>query len=294
MSIPSLSVTFVSYYAPQAASAPAPTSSTAAAATAPAPASAPADCCQSTHQGARRNVLYDAMMSALKELGLTTAAPTAAPAAAAAAPAAAAPAPAADTTAPQEAANPSPSVNDAVFKFADALFQALRGSGESTSSAGRHGDDKHHEHHEHHHRSHRSHHGYAGLAQRLEAMATSVGAASQPASASAPSTQPAVTPPAVTAPAAASASASESASVPVTAPAAPATAAPQTAISKVTDAFAAMLSALHVNTAAASNGSTAASQLGSFLHALAQALLPTAAQPAPQAQAVGLLINVTA
>ena len=73
---------------------------------------------------------------------------------------------------------------------------------------------------------------------------------------------------------------------------APATAAPQTAISKVTDAFATLLSALHVSPTAASSGSTAASQLGSFLHALAAALLPTAAEPAPQV--VGLLIHVTA
>ena len=56
----------------------------------------------------------------------------------------------------------------------------------------------------------------------------------------------------------------------------------------------ALLNALHVNTAAASNGSTAALQLGGFLHVLTQALLPAAAQPVPQAQAVGQLINVTA
>lgn len=275
MSISSLSVTFVGYYATSPVSAPAPTPST------PAPVAAPAESSPCAH-GARRNVLYDAMLSALSGLGLAAPAPQTA---------------AATPTASPAPTETPPSVNDAVFKFADALFQALRG-GEGSANAQRRGDNGHREHHGHHHDASRSDHGYAGFAWRLETLAASVDATAAPTDSAVPAAIPAaVTPPATTAPPApevpptpADASGTATPATPV--PVAPATAAPQTAISKVTDAFATLLSALHVSPPAASSGSTAASQLGSFLHALAAALLPTAAEPAPQA--VGLLIHVTA
>jgi hypothetical protein len=168
----------------------------------------------------RRNVLYDAMMSALRELGLTpssakpgtpdaaaatpsanapatpTTPTTATPATTGAAPAATAAtgatAPtttitaAASGTTPAASAAP-PSIEDAVLSFAHALWQALRGGdGDSRRGRGDEGEDDGRRAHHHHHHHHRQHdrggvgRDYSGLASRIEALAVRFDSQSNP------------------------------------------------------------------------------------------------------------------
>lgn len=276
MSISSLSLSLVNRAAPTPA-APAGVQL----APAPAPLSV-ADDRHEKHGGARPKALYNAMLSALRDLGMTAAppAPVGTAASADAAPAAA----------------PTPSVKGAVSEFTSALFQALGGAGESVGGE---------EHHPNHGRGHayaygRTSHawsrdGYAGLADRLEGLAASLqspATPAAPAAPTAPSTQLAPEAPA-TAPAA------EAPATPAMTPVTASTGrAPEpTPIdppvsNPLVNAFDSLLQALHVPVAAGSSGSDVAARLASFLHSLAQALQPTPAEQV--APATGMLLNETA
>jgi hypothetical protein len=288
MSISSLSLSLVNRAAPTTA---------APAGVQPAPAPAPlpvADDRHEKHGGARPKALYNAMLSALRDLGMTAAPP---PPVGTAASADAAPAAAA-----------TPSVKGAVFEFTSALFQALRGAGESVGGE---------EHHPNHGRGHayaygRTSHawsrdGYAGLADRLEGLAASLQSPATPAAPAAP-TAP-IAPTAPTAPTAPSTQVAPEA--PATVPAAEAPATPATTpvtastgrapeptpidapvSNPLVNAFDSLLQALHVPVAAGSTGSDVAARLASFLHSLAQALRPAPAEPV--APATGMLLNETA
>ena len=122
MSISSLPVSLVNRAAPTPA-APADVQ------LAPAPASLPvAEDRHDKHGGARPKAIYNAILSALRELGMTATppAPAGTAASADAAPAAAA----------------TPSVKGAISEFTSALFQALGGAGESVG-----GGEGHHPNH---------------------------------------------------------------------------------------------------------------------------------------------------
>jgi hypothetical protein len=309
MSISSLSLTFVNCYATQAPAG--------VGAVQPAPAPAPAasdDACHDRPSGVRRNVLYEAMLSALRELGLTGGSPVPAsgtPAPAAPADTATASAPSASTESPVApapalpAADPSPSVKDAVFNFADALFQAVRVGDGSQPGRERAAERAHHGHHgrghAYGHRLHRDQDAYAGLAQRLETLATSLSPTNAAAPAVAPDPVAPVAPEAPSAPAAPSATEApavpetaatpDTSATPATAPtsATSATPAPSQTSNPLVDAFNRLLTALQLPIAA---GSDTASRLSSFLHQLAQALQPTPAAAPPAT--VGMLINETA
>lgn len=274
MSISSLSLSLVNHAAPTPAGP-------AGLQLAPAPAPLPvADDRHERHGGARPKALYNAMLSALRDLGMAAAPPPPAdPAASAdAAPAAAA----------------TPSVKGAVLEFTSALFQALGGAGGSVGGE---------EHHRNHGRGHayaygRTSHawsrdGYAGLADRLEGLAASL--------------QSPATPAAPAAPTAPSTQVVPEASATSPAPEAPATPTPVTASTgrvpeptpidapvsnPLVDAFDSLLQTLHVPVAAGSSGSDVAARLASFLHSLAQALQTTPAEPV--APATGILLNETA
>ena len=275
MSISSLSLSLVNRAAPTTA---------APAGVQPAPAPAPlpvADDRHEKHGGARPKALYNAMLSALRDLGMTAAPPAPVGTAASAedAPAAAA----------------TPSVKGAVFEFTSALFQALGGAGDSVGGE---------EHHPNHGRGHayaygRTSHawsrdGYAGLADRLEGLAASLlspATPAAPAAPTAPSTQ--VAPEAPAAPVA------EAPATPATTPVTASTGrAPEpTPIdaqvsNPLVNAFDSLLQALHVPVAAGSSGSDVAARLASFLHSLAQALQPAPAEQV--APATGMLLNETA
>ena len=303
MSITSLSLTFFSFSG--AAPAPAPVAGASPAANDP--VAMPSQACGSSGHGhGRRNVLYEAMMAALREMGLT---PDPAPAApvqgvrsplppAPATPAAATPAPPVVAVPPMQspaatgvvaalavdpATPPAASVEDVVFEFAHALWQAVRG-GERSESGRRHhdGDDREgrHRHHGHH-----GHHGdregfgvsrgYSGLATRLESLAVrhDSGAAAVNAAAVVPAAQ-AATP-------------TESAAVPaIQTPVAPA---PASALSQ---AFDAMMSVLRSLNPSAPSADSASPTLASFLHSLARGLGADRATPA--LSGVGIVINISA
>jgi hypothetical protein len=312
MSISSLSYSFVNRAAPTPAS---PTGVQLAPAPEPLPV---AEDRHENHGGARPKALYNAMLSALRDLGMPAAppAPTGTAASADAAPAAA-------TT---------PSVKGAVFAFTSALFQAL---GDAGASAG--GEERHSNHGRGHayaygRTSHAwSRDGFAGLADRLEGLAASLSGQATTATPAAPPTPPVADPSAPTAPAAPTASsattaptaspalpastapsAQAAAAAPATGPAAdtpatgsttPVTAstaqAPETAPIAATgsnplvSAFNSLLQALHVPVAEESSGSgDVTARLASFLHSLAQALRPTSSEPVAPAQ--GMLLNETA
>lgn len=282
MSISSLCLSFVNHAAPTPA-APAGVQ------LAPAPAPLPvADDRHEKHGGARPKAMYNAMLSALRDLGMTAAppAPVGTAASADAAPAAAA----------------TPSVKGAVFEFTSALFQALGGAGESVGGE---------EHHPNHGRGHayaygRTSHawsrdGYAGLADRLEGLAASLQSPATPAAPAAPTAPTAPTAPStqVAPEALATAPAAEAPATPATTPVTASTGrAPEpTPIdapvsNPLVNAFDRLLQALHVPVAAGSSGSDVAARLASFLHSLAQALQPTPAEPV--APATGMLLNETA
>ena len=282
MSISSLSLSLVNRAAPTPA-APAGVQ------LAPAPAPLPvADDRHEKHGAVRPKGMYNAILSALRDLGMTAAppAPVGTAASADAAPAAAA----------------TPSVKGAVFEFTSALFQALGGAGESVGGE---------EHHPNHGRGHAyaygrtwnawSRDGYAGLAGRLEGLAASLPSPATPAAPAAPTapTAPTAPSPQVASEASATAPAAEAPATPATTPVTTSTGrAPEpTPIDApvsipLVNAFDGLLQALHVPVAAGSSGSEVAAGLASFLHSLAQALQPTPAEQV--APATGMLLNETA
>jgi hypothetical protein len=299
MSISSLSLSLVNRAAPTPA---APAGAQLAPASAPVPAPLPV--ADEKHGGARPKALYNAILSALRDLGMTAAppAPVGTAASADAPPAAAA----------------TPSVKAAVSEFTSALFQALGGAGESVGGE---------EHHPNHGRGHayaygRTSHawsrdGYAGLADRLEGLAASLASPATPAAPAPPTapiaetTAPTV-PTAPTAPTAPSVlSAQVAPEAPATAPAAESPATPATTpvtastgrapeptpidapvSNPLVNAFDSLLQTLRVPVAAGSSGSDVVARLASFLHSLAQALQPTPAEQV--APATGMLLDETA
>lgn len=304
MSIASISFNFFSQVAP------APSSVPAAPAAGPAPAPAPQSCEPHGHQG-RRNVLYEAMMAALRELGLTAAPQQPAPTSPAAAPGAAplpAPAPApvvavvttagpapvagAPAVAPAAGTPPATSVEDAVFAFAHALWQAVRGGDSDGSRRERRGDDDHEGRHGHRRHGHGHEHGYGmargytGLATRLEALAVRVDSSTTPASPS-PVVDSGVTPAPTPAPVAVPAVQSEVAPAPATTPAA-AVAAP----SPLAQAFDAMMRVLRAINPNAPSADAGAPSLASFLHSLARGL--DSDRSTPPMSGVGIAINIHA
>lgn len=302
MSIASISFNFFSQVAP------APSSVPAAPAAGPAPAPAPQSCEPHGHQG-RRNVLYEAMMAALRELGLTAAPQQPAPTSPAAAPGAAplpAPAPApvvavvttagpapvagAPAVAPAAGTPPATSVEDAVFAFAHALWQAVRGGDSDGSRRERRGDDDHEGRHGHRRHGHEHGYGmargYTGLATRLEALAVRVDSSTTPASPS-PVVDSGVTPAPTPAPVAVPAVQSEVAPAPATTPAA-AVAAP----SPLAQAFDAMMRVLRAINPNAPSADAGAPSLASFLHSLARGL--DSDRSTPPMSGVGIVINIHA
>ena len=274
------------------------------------------------HDHRRRNVLYDAMMSALRELGLTStsaqpASPNSPPATTA--PGAVTPAtastatpavPATGTSATpasesspavteSPAAGPKNSVEDAVLSFAHALWQALRGGEDGGSRHGRdHGDDdddgdRHHHSHHHGERNHGMTRDYSRLATRLEALATRL----EPAVPTPPATPavgtPTTTPVTKTEPVSNAAPTDTSAGVPAIAASASITI-PAATPSKnpLVEAFANLLTALRGAQVGAAGPSAAQPTVSSFLHALARGL--DSDVTAPSMLAVGGMINVSA
>ncbi len=280
--ITALSFSFVSLYASSAAKPAAPAERPAAAA----PAETHA-CGSKQRAGGRENRLAQAMMSALRELGIGAVATDATtPAATAATTATTAAAPAASGTDAAAPASTEPAAA-AVVQFAHALFQALRQGGGANASSG--DDDRrvqgdrahgHHHHEQHHHHLYRrgeQRERYGDLSQRLEALAQTFGTS---------------TPAATTGPVQAGASAASGA-----VPAAPTvTSARQ---HPLLEAFTKLFNALKAPeaagaaTAATSTDADLSGKLRLFLHTLAEALRPDALDGAPAAP-VGALVNVTA
>jgi hypothetical protein len=253
---------------------------------APAPAPLPVTVDRhAKHGGARPKAMYNAILSALRDLGMTPASP--------------APVGTAVSADAPPAAAATPSVKGAVFEFTSALFQALGGAGESVGGE---------EHHPNHGRGHAyaygrtwnawSRDGYAGLADRLEGLAASLPSPATPAAPAAP-TAPTGPSPQVAPKAPATAPAAEAPATPATTPVtASAGRAPEPTptdapvSTPLVNAFDSLLQALHVPVAAGSSGSDVAARLASFLHSLAQALQPTPAEQV--APATGMLLNETA
>ncbi len=292
MSITSLSLNFVNTYAAQSAKP-------AAAAERPAPA-APAEAtrCDEQRPAPRQNRLVQAMMLALRELGLgdqaapapaAPAAPVATGSAAVAASAqsggvkivtthaASAATSGADTSAltdapaaaPQAhpAAEPAPTLEAAVQQFAHELFRALRQVGRGGSSdegAGRveaEGGHKRHpgQSHRHHGQQGLRGQGYGDMSQRLQALSQTFGA---------PAAGGAAEPAATTGPVANSAK------------------------NPLLEAFSTLFGALKPQSAAVPEMGMA-DKLRMFLHTLAQAIRPEA-MSSIQTPQLGGLVNVTA
>ena len=250
----------------------------------------------------RQNRFADAMMSALRELGLGgTVAPAApAPATTPITPAASTPpaTPATTTEAPAPTATPtagtadsSASVESAVQQFAHALFQVLRQSGSGQREADdADGSVKGHGHPRHHH--HDEGRGYGNLSQRLDALSQTFGtpavAAAAPAR-SAAATHLSLALTVTDAPAAMVGATPTAATGAATISAGP-LAAP--ARNPLLDAFTNLFNTLKP----ATTGATAtdmAEKLRLFLHTLAQAVAPDTMGSVQRAQ-VGGLVNVTA
>ena len=271
------------------------------------------------HDHRRRNVLYDAMMSALRELGLTstsaqpaspnsppatgapgTVAPATASTATPAVPASGATATPAGESAPAVTESPvagsKNSVEDAVLSFAHALWQALRGSedGGSRHDRDRGGDDDGDRHHHSHHHGERNHgmtRDYSRLATRLEALATRL----EPKLPVTPvAGTPVPTPVTSTEPTSNAAPTDAPAAVPASAGSASTEAVPVATPSKnpLVEAFANLLTALRGTQAGSAGPSAAQPTVSSFLHALARGL--DADVTAPSMSAVGGMINVSA
>lgn len=314
MAISSVSLTYFSMVSTPSASTPvggvAP-----AANDSPAPKKASCD----DHEPRRRNVLFDAMMSALRELGLTRPATTGAaastgtpptstsPSSPGAASPGAATADAANAATPPATSTPAPTLEDAVLSFAHALWQALRGDEGSRGRGGRHDDDDDHRRHHHHHGRHGR--DYSGLASRIEALAVRIEttapgatapapgatapAAGAPVPAVAPRKLPGVDPVPMDAAAATAQTPPAAAVTSAAVGAAPASPAAPTAPAKgsLAEAFAAMLKLLRGGDQPASAPAPETS-LANFLHSLARGL--EADRSAPSMSVVGVMINVSA
>jgi hypothetical protein len=267
----------------------------------------------------RGHGLRDAMLSALQAMGLTGpagATPPGAATASAAAPAAATDAsvsPATATSDPMEGATAASttatggSLQDAVWAFANALSQALRGhtGGGATGSSEpdgqngvrRGGEGRRHAHHNHEHAAARHGHAgaraYSGLAERLEALSRTLtpGTGKDSSSAVAPAADAAPTTPTASPPGAADPTGTTATPTPAAAASSDA-ATPEPGGNALVDAFKGLLSALGASPAGAASTQDAASRLGQFLHLLSQALQPSEAAPA--SLHVGILIDVTA
>lgn len=300
MSITSLSFNFVNVYASQGA---APAAATQRAAP-PAPVSAEDRCCEEQRPGGRQNRLAQAMMSALRELGLGgSAAPAPAPATSAQATAseagAASTAPAAAANTPAEvdvvadtgaSSAPAADVESAVYQFAHALFQTLRQENNSSEddsrrAEGAHGHRRRHGHgHGHDHGSRQT---YGDLPQRLEALAQTFGTPVPAAVADEPqvaSAEPPIAPVAATKPPQAQPLDAE--------PAITNVAATNTSKNALLEAFSKLFAALRPQNTATTETDMAA-KLRLFLHTLAQALRPEEMH-GDHALQVGGLVNVTA
>ena len=325
MSISSVSLTFFSMV-----NAPSTSTPVAPVPTAANDPVAPSNSSCEGHGHARRNVLYDAMLSALRELGLTQkpaqpATPDATGSASTALPPADLPATGAGTTPATTPAtgtavvdagstvNPAPanappqSIEDAVMSFANALMQALRGADDDGSRRGRDRDrDDDGEGRRHHHGHGHGHRGgmersYSGLASRIEALAVRfdvpapAGPAAPPAAPPVTGADPVIAPAPIKLPGTdpVSTDAATAADAPqVATPAMLPAAAPKNSLA---EAFAAMLKALRGGDAAPSTSTTPAAadnSLAMFLHSLARGLDPDHSMSAPSA--VGVMINITA
>ncbi|MEP7294684.1 MAG: hypothetical protein ABI702_00740 [Burkholderiales bacterium] len=296
MSIGSISFTVVNLYeTPSKRDVP----SVAGTCHAPKPATPDNDAAESEKAGGRRSKLVEAMMEALKQLGLTGAPATTTPAvadaastgttvtatkaigatptstatqaAAATAPTTPAPAPVA-TDATASPATAADAVPQAVAQFAHALWTALQGSAKSGTVGIEPASAPPQAHHHHHHRTHGSKHGYDSFAQRLEALASA--------------SDPVATAPVSATTSTDSATAADPAAVKDTA-------VPTAATSPLADAFGKLVTALRGGTTVATGTSTDnATLLNRFLHTLAHALQSPTTDGAPAT--TGTLVNVTA
>ena len=243
----------------------------------------------------RRTPLVNAMMSALRSLMPSTAT---APAAAAAPATPATPGATATPATATTAADPAATLREAAYAFAHELYSALRNGGGERGHRGH--DNDHGEHHHRHHHRHREGGGYGDLAQRLTALATTLGgSAATPSQAPAPVATPvAETPVAEPAPisttpatpAAAAAAGNINITININFGAASAPATPS-ASSPLVDAFKNLLTALG-NGSGAGNASPT-ERLTSFLRQMAESL-SSANAPAPATPASGSLLNVSA
>lgn len=321
MSISSVSLTFFSMVNAPATNAP----------VAPVPAAAndaaePVNSSREGHGHARRNVLYDAMLSALRELGPTQKpAQPATPDAAGGSPATVSPAsiattgagatpattsaastPAADAggvTTPPPASTPPQSIEDAVMSFADALMQALRGADNGGSRRGRDGDDDGDDDGEGHRHGHRGdmERSYSGLASRIETLAVRFVVAAPAAPATTPattlvaSTEPATNPALVKLPGTDPVGTDAATAPPATQVTTPAVLPAVPAKNSLAEAFAAMLKALRGGDATPTTPTTPAStdnSLAMFLHSLARGLAPDHSMH--MTSGLGMMINITA
>lgn len=280
MSITSLTFSFVSCYAPQAAAPAAAAERQKGAA-----ASAKTEACDSPRPAGPEKRLVQAMVEVLHELGFGAPAGSATgvatgAAAAAAQTTAAGAATAAAATPPAVA--PGASVESAVIPFAHALFEALRqGGGAQAHDSGRADDAAGHRHHHGHHGA--RHQGYVGMSQRLEALAQTLEAPAAAGSSTAPTRGPSVS---ITL-----AVDDGQADAPVSTTDAAAAATP--AKNPLLDAFSKLFTALKPLATSAGTETDMAAKLRSFLQTLAQALQPDAASDGHSA-AVGGLVNATA
>jgi hypothetical protein len=257
MSVSSVSFTVVNLYASQAPAKPV------AAVDETSPLSRDRSC---GSDAARPNRLLQAMMSALRELGVGGATPATTAGGGAAA------------TSPADPAGASAvGIESAAHRFAHELATALRrtGGGDASHEDGdgdavrRHG----HRHHGHHAHPARRHESYAGLPQRLEALARTIGAS--------PAAE-------TTTAADAAGTATDDAGL-LPAPAAP-TATPPDAL---LDAFSRLFGALQPQPAPVPTASDLSATLRQFLLTLAQALRPEETTPSATAH-VGAIVDVTA
>lgn len=304
MSISSISFSFFSMTGP----ASAPTGVASASPAANDAVSVPTQACEPSGQShGRRNVLYEAMMAALRELGLTAQpapsnlaggtpapAPAATPAPVAVIPTAPSPSPTTPGVVPAAPADPAApaavSVEDAVFAFAHALWQAVRAAEPGDARRAHHDGDDHEGHHGHRHDGHGRGEGfgmsrsYSGLATRLEALAvrmdSNTGAVSSSPATTVANDSTSVAPPVE--PAQAAVPASE----PVTAPAIPV---PPSPLSQAFDAMMSVLRSINSNAPAAGSASPT---LASFLHSLARGL--SADRATPTLSGIGVVINISA
>ena len=295
MSISTIAFAFTRY--PSSSAVPTPAGAAPAApAAAPAPVPAP-PATESHGDSPRKSPLFRALMSALSELAVAVPAAETAPSASAAATEDASGAAAAPAT-------DGADVEQAVFQFARALMQAVRGR--HSHEGERDGEHHHHGHHFGHHRD-RWHDPVARLetlATRVDAAATASAAPAQAVTGSSASpTADAATVDAATTVPAEAAPAADAASPAAAGPAmivvamyktdGPAAASPFGGMfDRLLDSFANMQQAL--GKPAAADRATLAQSLGTFLEQLAARLRGDAPSMTADPTAPGALIDVAA